>query len=584
MKGARFLYRVPILKIFIPFVVGILLYDCLPWSLPWTLFASIFLMIGTLWLEILVKKNYRKKTRFVLGLNIAFLFVAVGYACRFVEDPLQKSDHFSKYDDDYLLAVVEKSKEKKSSYQQIEAKVLGTWKKYNYIKRSGLVRLSIKNSAVVHCGDSLIFKRYLLQKIAPKKFPFSFDFQSHYKKKGIHHHGFLELNKTALVRKNKRAIDSWHGQIRAYIETKIETSGLQRFGLAKAILLGEKEDLLTIEKDSFAASGTSHVLAVSGLHVGLIYFLFLGLLRPFFPNNSRWLVAVLLILVWTYALISSFAPSVKRASLMLSFVALGKVLNPKINVYNILFLSAMLILLFSPSELYSVGFQLSYSAVLGLVTFYPKLDRILTLQNPILKKIWSLLSISLVAQVSTLPIVLIYFHQFPSYFLIANLLVVPLLGLLLMVLTFFIFLLVLGFPEILLSTSNHLLDLFFFINQKIALLPGSLVFPIGFGIGHLALLLIVLILLGFWTHGFVKIKAPMLAFIVFLLFDIFFWYEQEKKSFFLDLDETQKVWISGHSAYISCNKTHQTNKELNNTLKEIQKKLSIQKIKCLEVK
>lgn len=269
---------------------------------------------------------------------------------------------------------------------------------------------------------------------------------------------------------------------------------------------------------------------------------------------------------------------------MLSFVALGKVLNRKINVYNILFLSAMFILLFSPNEIYGVGFQLSYSAVLGLVTFYPKLDRVLTIQNPILKKIWSLLSISLVAQVSTLPIALIYFHQFPSYFLIANLLVVPLLGLLLMVLAVFIFLLVLGFPEILLSTANHLLDLFFFINQKIALLPGSVVFPIGFGIGHTALLLIVLILLGFWAHGMVKIKAPMLAFIVFLLFDITFWYKQEKRSYLLDLDETQKVWISGHSAYISCNRTHQTNKELNKTIKEIQKKLSIQKIKCLEAK
>ncbi len=161
--------------------------------------------------------------------------------------------------------------------------------------------------------------------------------------------------------------------MRKAVEAQLDGSGLHRPAIAKAILLGNKQALTSNEKASFAGSGTMHVLAVSGLHVGLVYLLLLGLLRPFFSKKSKSMIFLILAGIWLYASLSSFAPSVKRASLMLSFLLIGQLLSRKIDVYNAVFLSALLLLFFSPHSIYGVGFQLSYSAVLGLVTFYPSL-------------------------------------------------------------------------------------------------------------------------------------------------------------------------------------------------------------------
>ncbi|CAI8343525.1 MAG: Uncharacterised protein [Bacteroidetes bacterium MED-G17] len=125
--------------------------------------------------------------------------------------------------------------------------------------------------------------------------------------------------------------------MRKAVEAQLDGSGLHRPAIAKAILLGNKQALTSNEKASFAGSGTMHVLAVSGLHVGLVYLLLLGLLRPFFSKKSKSMIFLILAGIWLYASLSSFAPSVKRASLMLSFLLIGQLLSRKIDVYNAVF-------------------------------------------------------------------------------------------------------------------------------------------------------------------------------------------------------------------------------------------------------
>lgn len=169
-----------------------------------------------------------------------------------------------------------------------------------------------------------------------------------------------------------------------------------------------------------------HVLSVSGMHVGIVFFILSKML--WFMSRTkklRILRAVIIIsLIWFYALITGFSPSVCRAALMLSFYVLGKAVSRSSNSYNLVAISAVFLLLYNPYFLFDVGFQLSYLAVLGLIYFYPKIYNLLYVKNWFLDKVWGYLALSFAAQLATFPLGMYYFHQFPVYFLISNLFIV----------------------------------------------------------------------------------------------------------------------------------------------------------------
>jgi len=175
-------------------------------------------------------------------------------------------------------------------------------------------------------------------------------------------------------------------------------------------------------------AGAMHILCVSGLHVGIIYLVisfFLG-----FLNNTRFnniLKAILLLLtVWAYAIITGLSPSVQRASLMLSVFIIGNLLNRARDTYNTLAISALILLIIDPYLLFNVGFQLSYAAVIGIVTFHQPIYKLLYFKNTIIDKIWSITVLSFAAQMATFPIATYYFHFFPPWFWLTNLFTFPL--------------------------------------------------------------------------------------------------------------------------------------------------------------
>jgi competence protein ComEC len=171
-----------------------------------------------------------------------------------------------------------------------------------------------------------------------------------------------------------------------------------------------------------------HVLAVSGLHVGIIYALLLLLFKPM--NKFKWAkwstAFVSIFILWSYAFITGLSPSVLRAVTMFSFVALGRPLDYRTNMYNTLALSAFVLLLYDPFLIMSVGFQLSYLAVVGILFIHPDLYRMYETKNKVLRWLWQATSISIAAQAATFALGLLYFHQFPNYFIFSNLLVIPL--------------------------------------------------------------------------------------------------------------------------------------------------------------
>lgn len=270
-----------------------------------------------------------------------------------------------------------------------------------------------------------------------------------------------------------------------------------------ALVLGQKDALTPEVSTSYTRAGTMHVLAVSGLHVGILYWclgLFLGLLK--YVWNVRWLSSVVsLVVLWFYAFVTGLSPSVLRATTMFTFMIMASMLGRPISMYNTLAASAFLLLFWDSTLLFSVGFQLSYLAVLGIVYLQPRIYGVLTLSNWMLDKLWFFSSVSIGAQVATAPLSLYYFHQFPTYFVVANWVVVPAalvvlcLGLMVLATSFWVDLsiLIAWLLETVVLGVNAFID-------RIQRLPYSLVEPIYWSIFVVLLLYGLLILCLTFLH------------------------------------------------------------------------------------
>ncbi len=210
------------------------------------------------------------------------------------------------------------------------------------------------------------------------------------------------------------------------IYTKLGIDG-DEFGMLSALTLGYKDALAPELRESFSTTGAMHVLAVSGLHVGIIFVVF-GFLFSFMDRwrlGKRLKPIVIIFLLWCYAFITGLSPSVLRSSVMFSCMVLSGVFGRKSNTYNNIFLSAFFLLFFNPNLLFDIGFQLSYSAVLAIVYFQPKIAGLIYVKNRWLRWAWELAAVSLAAQLGTAPFSVFYFHQFPNYFLLSNFVVIP---------------------------------------------------------------------------------------------------------------------------------------------------------------
>ena len=192
--------------------------------------------------------------------------------------------------------------------------------------------------------------------------------------------------------------------------------------------LGAIELLDKETKENFSVSGVSHLLAVSGLNVGILILLLNIFLHGMNRNEKSRITKefILLLSIWIYAFITGLSPSVVRAVIMFSFVILGHLLHRKTNIYHSLLLSAFGMLLYNPYYLFNISFQLSFTALFSIVLFQPKLNGLIHLNNKILKYFWEITNVSIAAQICTFPLILYYFHSFPTHFLITNFILVPL--------------------------------------------------------------------------------------------------------------------------------------------------------------
>ena len=260
--------------------------------------------------------------------------------------------------------------------------------------------------------------------------PGQFDYGRYLQKSGIA--GTVYIHNNIIVHRPRvrtLTFDGFFSSIQNYCIRIFENHGLdpRELGVASALILGQRSLLLPDTRDAFANAGAIHVLAVSGLHVGIIYLALVGIFGRILPAR-RWRflnLTLILIVLWFYACVTGLSPSVLRAATMFTFIAIGKHGGSKANIYNMLAASAFVLVVINPAIITEVGFQLSYLAVTGIVFFFKPIYGLFIFKRWLPDKIWALLVVSFSAQLATFPISIFYFGQFPNYFLFANLLVIP---------------------------------------------------------------------------------------------------------------------------------------------------------------
>ena len=358
---------------------------------------------------------------------LLFLGIFIATDLKYRPQPLSKSEYFAVIDE----FPIEKEKSFRAVIRLTEPKI----KVLAYFEKSD----QITN---VEPGTVIWFRGQpeLLQKTGN---PFEFDYQAYAIRNNIGHRIYLKNNNIFILKAEKNLnLMEWSLIIRDRLLKILEKSGMKGevFHLVSSISLGAREELEPETTQSFAKTGVIHVLAVSGMNVAIIFVVLDLMLRFLKRKKGGIILYALLILaaVWGYALITGMSASVLRAAAMFSFIVIGTNMSRHPNIYNTLAASAFVLLCFNPSLVYDVGFQLSYAAVFSIVFFHPSIFGLLYFKYWIPDQIWTLLSVSLAAQIGTLPFLLHYFHQFPTWFLLANLMVIPLVTLILY-LTFIVF-------------------------------------------------------------------------------------------------------------------------------------------------
>ena len=394
-------------------------------------------------------------------------------------------------------------------------------------------------SLALEYGDVIIFSG-TIQKLSNSGNPNEFDFKSFLERKGITGRVYLKAGmykRTDDKRGNflfRLAYSLRDKLISIYSENNI--SG-QELAVLSALTLGERSDIEDSLEQAYSASGAMHVLSVSGLHVGIVFIVLnfvLSFLDKFKPNSKvggRLIKSLIIIIfLWFFALLTGLSPSVRRAALMFTFFLIATVSRGRNNTYNSIAASAFILLIINPFLLLDIGFLLSYFAVVSIIYYQPKIYALLNPKNKILDKIWALITVSLAAQIGTLPISFLFFHQFPTWFLLTNIIVVPLSS---AIVYAAVLLLVFNFvPYLNIFLAYILNKSVFLLNKTVVLienLPVSVIKNITFGTNELVLTCLLIFSLSFYfIHRRIKVLHIFL-FIIFVFFGLDL-YENMSKS------------------------------------------------------
>lgn len=425
----------PFVRITLGFIAGILLYFSFGEQLGHGLWMLAFSFLAFILAAILSRKYKTAFATDVAGMAGVLTFVALGYSATHANIELNQPQHIAHLPTEptHYKGVVSDYVLQKPGYQrtvlQVEqVRVNGKWQ-----AATGKVQLLVPHDSErayeVSYGDVLLV-RGAPQEVSSPLNPGQFNYKAFLANKNIHHQHYLRPLQYQKISSSPPNPILYHSILLRRQLDNILREGVgekREYAISSALILGVKDELDNSIRQAYADTGTMHVLAVSGLHVGLVYGVLMFLLaRIGSTDRQRWVGAILMLgVLWLYAFITGLSPSVMRAVLMFSLVTVGIALRRRTVVYNTIAFAALVLLYINPFNLLEVGFQLSFLAVLGIVYLQPRLSKVWETPNRALNWLWLSLTVSVAAQVATTPLSLYYFHQFPVYFWVANILVVP---------------------------------------------------------------------------------------------------------------------------------------------------------------
>lgn len=425
--------EIPFLFWLLPFITGIVLSLYLGGAVPFTYIIILLIISGAGFAGLNLCYNQFKLHRhpWLGGLLMHVVLLCSGWLCVQLNNELRNTNHFSKLKANYLIVKVTTEPTQKGIYTRFTAQVNYAVKPKLHSPASGKLLITLvtdSNSHAVFYGDVLLIPA-TYKPVDPPFNPAEFNYKQYLAHQNIYHQSFLNREDVRLMRSNEgNPIIAWSLALRQRMVNaiKLYITNTEAAAIASTLLLGYKADLSNDILQAYSKTGTIHVLSVSGAHVAILFWIILWLLKPLrHHRNGRILSAVIsLILIWAYAILTGLSPAVCRAAVMLSMVIISKASGRPVHYLNVLAVSAFALLLYNPLLITDVGFQLSYLAVFGLVALQPILYEQFEFENKWANKLWKLCSLSLAAQLITFPLSAYYFHQFPVYFLLSNLLII----------------------------------------------------------------------------------------------------------------------------------------------------------------
>lgn len=431
------LLKFTLIKITGCLIIGIILAHVFDLPFQLTLPFSIMVVAGLLITSLFERDQLEKSVLY--GLFTMVAFIGIGMVTYQLHQPQQKRDHYLqntrlKMDTNHMITFRIREVLKPSRfYDKYSIDLLGI----DTHTVTGKMLLNVEKDTLLPLlnVDDILLSSAVFTEIKSPLNPHQFDYKNYLKKQYISHQIFTDDQHLVTLQSKPYTLLGYAAKLRGQINMKLRSYHIasDERALMNALLLGQRQDISSDIYDSYAKAGAVHILAVSGLHVGIILLLLNWLFKPlgYLKHGTLIKTLIIVLVLWSFAIIAGLSASVTRAVCMFSIVAVGMNLKRPANIFDTLAISMFFLLLFNPMFLFDVGFQMSYLAVIAIVSLQPSMVGLWRPKSWPVKKLWQIFTVTLAAQLGVVPISLYYFHQFPGLFFVSNLVILPVLGLIL---------------------------------------------------------------------------------------------------------------------------------------------------------
>jgi len=427
-------HQFPMVRLLVPFMAGIICALEADRQHPVLTYGMFMLLaIPVVWV-LASGRTAAYRTRWIFGVILSAGLGLFGFNLVNLKQEIRSVEHYCHFSGEILLTrIIDPPREKERSWKVLtEVLAVKQGNGFRPVKGKLLAYVAKDSSGTFppSFGDYLLLHG-VPETIPQPRNPGTFNYQRYLQHNQVYRQLYLKLGEwKQLPLPGQNTLKGLSLRIRDYLMEVLRQNHLsgREYEVAAALILGQDELLDYETRQEYSAAGVVHILGISGLHVGIVY-LVLNAAFGFLDKRRRGKYLKLMLVlatIWFYALITGLSPAALRSSAMFSFVSLGNVAKRNVHIINSLATSAFFLLLFNPFLVTNIGFQFSYIAVIGIVLIQEPIAKYWEPDNRILNQVWQLTAMSLAAQLVTLPLTLCYFHQFPVYFLPANLLVIPL--------------------------------------------------------------------------------------------------------------------------------------------------------------